>query len=296
MPQKEEKELHICYHCGYSHAPSKFYKSQSGLYSGVGHLPICKSCFDEQFGEYTRKYRDSVKAMHRMCMAYDLYFNESLFKSCDPKDRAVVGKYFRKLNIVQYKNYTFDSSLNEDLLSSGQGEFDTSSSEDGDKIDPNMIQMWGEGFSPADYDVLGDHYKLLKDANPQCDSNQEIFINDLCYIKMQQMRAIREGRVDDFSKLTESYRKTFTQAGLKTVRDTSADEDFTIGVNIETIEKYTPAEYYKNKELYKDFDGLGDYISRFLLRPLRNLMHGTTDRDHEFYVKDEDGVNGYNEE
>ena len=31
-----------------------------------------------------------------------------------------------------------------------------------------------------------------------------------------------------------------------------------------------------------------DYIKRFLLRPLRNLQYGTTDRDTEFYVKDGD--------
>ena len=102
------------------------------------------------------------------------------------------------------------------------------------------------------------------------------------------MKAVREGRVDDYNKLTESYRKTFTQAGLKTVKDTNTIEEFTVGVTAETIEKYTPAEYYKNKSLYKDHDNIGDYINRFLLRPLRNLMQGTKDRDVEFFVKDEE--------
>ena len=80
---------------------------------------------------------------------------------------------------------------------------------------------------------------------------------------------------------------------MKTVRDASADDSFDIGSYIEMIEKYTPAEYYKNKNsLYVDFDKIGEYMKRFILRPLQNLQHGTTDRDYEFYVKDEDSEDG----
>ena len=52
----------------------------------------------------------------------------------------------------------------------------------------------------------------------------------------------------------------------------------------------------KNKELYKDHDSIGDYMERLVLRPLRNLMHGTIDRDHEYYIKEEEEVNEYSEE
>ena len=167
---------------------------------------------------------------------------------------------------------------------------------DEQQIDPKDVENWGAGLSAIDYNALNSHYKFLKDANPQCDSNAEIFIIDLCYTKMQQLKAVREGRVDDYNKLTDSYRKTFDKAGLKTIRESSADEEFTIGVNVETIEKYTPAEFYKNKQLYKDYDDLGNYLERFLLRPLRNLMHGTKDRDFEFFVKDEGDSNEYDDE
>jgi len=54
------------------------------------------------------------------------------------------------------------------------------------------------------------------------------------------------------------------------------------------ISKYTPEEYYKDKKLYKDFDGIGEYFKRFVLRPLKNLQLGTTDRDKEFFVSDEE--------
>ena len=71
-----------------------------------------------------------------------------------------------------------------------------------------------------------------------------------------------------------------------------SDEDVSFGVTIETIERYTPAEYYKDQSLFSDFDKLKEYVERFMLRPLRNLMHGSKDRDYEFYIKEEDDIDG----
>lgn len=303
MPKKEsEQVVYVCCQCNKPLASlNDFYKAYSGLYARTGHLPICKDCLGKLLDLYIEKYGDVRRAMQRLCMAFDLYYNDSIFDTCDDGTSAMLGNYIKRLNMVQYKGRTFDTTLDEGF------EFNkpkkTSKKKDLDKDEPEEekiaqedIDKWGFGFAQTDYDVLNSHYKLLKNANPNCDSNQEIFINDLCYTKMQQMKAVREGRVDDYNKLTESYRKSFQQAGLKTVRDSNLNDEFTIGVTAEMIEKYTPAEYYKNKELYKDYDNIGGYIERFLLRPLRNLMHGTKDRDYEFYVKDDGDINGSTEE
>lgn len=296
---------YVCCQCNEQfNSPSSFFKTYSGLYAKTGHLPVCKDCLTKLFDLYTARYSDAKKAMQRVCMAYDLYYNESLFDKCNNGTDTTLGIYIRKLNMVQYKGKTFDNTLDEGFIFGDvQKKVDTPKNVPDEnvepeepEIDPEDIQKWGDGLSPVDYLALNNHYRFLKNANPNCDSNQEIFIIDLCYSKMLQLRAVREGNPDAFSKMSEQYRKSFEKAGLKTVRDASADEGFTFGVNIETIEKYTPAEYYKNKELYRDFDDIGDYIDRFLLRPLRNLMHGTSDRDHEFYVQDEEDVNEYSDE
>jgi len=106
------------------------------------------------------------------------------------------------------------------------------------------------------------------------------------------MKAMREGRVDDYKKHADSYRQSFLQAGLKTAKESSSAESFSLGVNAETIEKYTPAEYYKDKKLFSDFDSVGDYYKRLILRPIKNLMFGTNERDSEFFVKDEGDADG----
>lgn len=305
MPSKDSKC--VCCSCGEPLALTKFYKSNSVFYAD-GHLPICKECFSSKFGHFATEYHSNKMAMQRMCMTFDIYFNEVEFDSCDTDDSTVIGKYFRKLNLSQHKGKTFENSIQEGFDLSGDrkpvketqtvvnDDNDEEEKENADMVAPEDIEKWGAGLEPTDYTILNSHYRLLSNSNPQCDGNAEIFIIDLCYTKMQQMKAVRESRVDDYKKLTESYIKSFAQAGLKTVKDTNAMEDFTIGVNAETIEKYTPAEYYKNRSLYRDHDNIGDYITRFLLRPLRNLMQGTKDRDAEFFVKDEEENDGFTDD
>ena len=306
MPNRDSK-CNCCL-CGEPLVYSKYYKSNSEFYKD-GHLPICKECFGRKFRNYVTEYGSNKIAMKRMCMAFDIYFNEKLFDKCNTDDSTVLGNYFRMLNMSQNKGKTFDTTISEgfnlfdekkslakEVKILSNSNTNNNKNSDNELISPVDIEKWGFGFEPIDYDILNNHEKLLINSNPEADSNASIFINDLCYIKMQQMKAVRDGRVDDYSKLTTQYIKTFTQAGLKTVKDTNVAEDFTIGINAETIEKYTPAEYYRNKNLYKDHDNIGDYISRFLFRPLRNLMQGTKDRDIEFYVKDDGDTDEYPEE
>lgn len=301
MAKKTQETYHRCCRCGKPlNLKTGFNVSSSDLYVGLKRLPICKTCLIEMYDIYEARYHDKKLAVQRICMSFDIYYNDDIFETCKEDEDTLIGNYIKRMNMVQYKGKGFDATLQEGFTFKKESKVKSVVVEEPvfkeATIDKKDIARWGDGLSYADYENLNRHYKFLKQANPNCDSNQEIFIEDLCYIKMQQMKAIREGRADDYSKMAEQYRRSFSQAGLKTTRDANETEAFTVGVNIETIEKYTPAEYYKNKSLHKDHDNIGDYMERFCLRPLRNLMYGTTDRDHEFFVKDEEDVNEFTDE
>jgi len=291
----EKEDKNSCCVCGELLSLTGFYKSNSPFYN-KGILPICKECFGAKFGEFTAEYHSAKKAMKRLCMAFDIYFDDTLFDKCNTND-ATLGNYFRKLNMSQYKNKTFSDSLQNGFYFAEEknsiNKPPTTVTAGNDEIDDNNtiasedIDKWGVGFEKVDYDVLNAHYKYLKTANPNCDSNQEIFVIDLCYIHMQKMKALRNSDVDGYNKLTESYRKSFNQAGLKTA-DTMKTDDDCWSLWVDRVSQFTPEEFYKNKERYKDFDGLGEYYERFAVRPLRNIELGTEDRDYEFYVHEEE--------
>ena len=288
-----ETETYFCPSCNKHYDnPSQFHKTNSKLYTNNGYMPICKEHLGILFRNYTVKYGSVKMAMQRICMAFDLYYNDSLFEKSNNGTEATLGNYIKYLNMIQYRGRTFETSIEEGFVF---GENQTYSKpaktkevdEEKPKANPKDVKRWGDGFDVEDYEILNSHCDLLKSANPNCDSNQEIFINDLCYIKMQQMKALREGNIDDFGKMTESYRKTFSQANLKTVQNSDVNNDDCWGEWMGIIGKYTPEEYYKDKQLYKDYDNVGQYFQRHVLRPLRNIKFGTRDRDSEFCVKDD---------
>ena len=299
MPKKSEKR--VCCTCGDSLIVSKYYKSNSDFYID-SMLPICKDCFSHKFGQYARIFKSNKMAMQRMCIAFDIYFNEDLFDKCDTNDETVIGNYFRQLNMAQHHGKTFDDSINEGAFNlSGDrkkvkgkrvaivDEYDNVHEESAEeKISTKDVERWGMGFDPIDYIILNSHYKMLKKSNPNCDDNQEFFMENLCHIYAQQRKALRDKDTKTYKDMSELYMKTFKEAGLKTVRDTSESKEFLAGVSIAQIEKYTPAEYYKDQKLYKDFDGIGGIIKRFFTRPLKNLQFGMNEQDEEFSIQDGD--------
>ena len=293
----DPKKKFMCTCCGkkYTTQKNNFSKSASPLYqSNDGYLNICNSCRDAYYYRLVDLYNgNQAHAIRHFCQQFDIIFHEDALTASRQisADRSRISHYQAKKNLGQTARigstyidgikYDYQNKLDDVIESREQAKSEDST------ITASAVDRWGVGFTEADYKLLDEHYRMLKKYNPNCDNNQEIFIKDLCYTKLLQMKAMRgEGKSDDFDKYTRLYRDTFKQAGLKTIQETDNSSEETLGVTLSIISQYTPEEYYRDKKLYKDFDGLGDYIKRFITRPLRNLQHGTTDRDTEYCVKD----------
>jgi len=292
----------VCNRCGKKYQTlSSFPTNNSLVYSMDGHIPVCNTCLRDIWHKFYNYFGSARTATKRTCMAFDFYYNEKLFQSVYDENndsKYIFREYVQRTSLRQFQGRTFDNSIQEGeafttddanalLDKIRQRQEENESYVDDDEIPQDIIDFWGEGFESSQYRLLDKHYKFIRETNPNCDSNQELFINDLCKIYMLKEEALRNGSADEFNKLSENYRKTFIQAGLKATKDNSTMEDFKLGVTAETIEMYTPSEYYKNKKLYKDFDGIGDYFKRIVMRPLKNLQFGTDDRDEEYSVKDD---------
>ena len=297
--KEEEKRKYYCSCCGkpYSVQKNNFSKSFSPLFTGNnGYVTICNSCRDKYYLMLIDYFTgNEEKAMDRMCSIFDWFYEDTAIASTKKisVDRSRIGAYTSKMCMSQVKDKgtTYLDTIRDrgtDVIESKE-QIEELKSDGTINISNAMVERWGLGiFSTDDYKILEDHYKMLKKQNPNCDNNQEIFIKDLCYTKLQQLNAMRDKKSDDFKKFTELYRDTFKQAGLKIIQETDSSNDESLGVTLATISQYTPEEYYKDKKLYKDFDSISDYIKRFMLRPLKNLMTGSADRDKEFCVKDGD--------
>lgn len=291
------KHKYKCSCCGkgFNSLKTNFQKTNSPLFqSNEGYLPWCKSCTDSYMNILIGFYSQNEEhAIEHFCQQVDWVYDIEPLKCAREisSDRSRISSYAAKknLNVGNRKSYfdtlkhNYENKLDNIIESREQAKSNDST------ITASAVDRWGVGFTELDYKVMDDHYRMLKRQNPNCDANQEIFIKSLCSLSMLQAKALKDGDSDKYVKLTEQYAKTFKQAGLKTIQEVDNSADECLGVTLATIAQYTPEEYYKDKSLYKDFDGLGDYFERFVKRPLRNLMTGSTDRDFEYCVKEKSG-------
>lgn len=265
----------------------------SPLFAGNdGFLPICKSCADKYFAQLIDFFcGNEEKALDRMCSIFDWYYSEDVAAATRKvsANRTRIGLYPSKLNLWKAKGTTYLDTLTDRFGNTidTQDELEAAKKEDGVNVSNVTIRRWGLGYSPEEYDALNVHYKTLRDQADSGDIVTDSLIKDLCSIKVQQMRMLQQGDVDKYSKLTELYQKTLSSANLKpkSIKDANAaNQTDAYGVWLKDIEKFAPADYFKDKEIYKDHDGLGEYFQRFIVRPFRNLITGSKEMDYEFSV------------
>lgn len=288
------EDYYKCCTCGkkYTKQSGNFSYSQSPLYKGNNSfLPICNNCLENLVEQYTELLGSQNEAIKRVCLHWDIYFSDSILNSTKKIDvnRSRIKCYVKNCNLFQNAGKTFDTYLkeiNEGIIQNVE-QIDEMKADGQTGITKVMFERWGQ-VSTEDIIALEDHYKMLKKQNPNCDNNQEIFIKDLCYTKLLQLKSFKDGNSGDFEKYTKLYRDTFKQAGLKTVQEDDGSSEKPLGVNAAIISQYTPEEFYKGKQLYKDFDGLGEYFERHILRPLINLEYNDNKRDPEYNVGDND--------
>lgn len=296
-----QKHKYKCTCCGkgFNSLKTYFQKSNSPLFqSNEGYLPWCKECTDKYFNKLITLYSGNEEhAIEHFCQQADWVYDIEPLKAAREisSDRSRISHYAAKKNLnvegrktyIDSLKYAYETRQYSIIQSKEQVKSDEFS------VSASAIDRWGVGFTEIDYKTLDDHYRMLKKNNPNCDSNQEIFIKSLCNINMLMARALREGDSDKYVKLTDQYAKTFKNAGLRTVEEKDASNDETFCMTLGFISEYTPEEFYKDKQLYSDFDHLGEYIDRHITRPMKNLLEGTNIRDREYFVPE---VDEYDEE
>ena len=298
-PFDEKKHKFKCTACGkgFTTQNGNFQKSNDVLFqANNGYLPWCKECTDKYVAQMTALYSNNEEhAMRDFCQRagwnYDL---NALMASRETysghRDRTRISHYAAKKNLNCGGRKTYIDSLKNEYEEK-QHEIITSKEQvktEDSTVSASAIDRWGVGFTQEDYKNLDEHYRMLKKANPNTDSNQDIFIKDLCNIHMLKIHALQNGDSKEYATLVDQYAKTFKQAGLRTVEEKDSSNDETFCMTLGFISDYTPEEFYKDKELYKDWDNIGEYIERHITRPLINLEMGSDIRDKEYFVPEED--------
>lgn len=292
IPQKNDAAGYTCTCCGkhYKLQKSNFLSSMSPLFkSNGGYLPFCKHCTDAYYDQLVEFFSgNEEKAIDRMAQIADWCYDDRTWATTRKisSDRSRVCAYPSKMQLSQWGTTYLDTiKMQATNTISDIETFETLKEQDKISISKAQIARWGTGFTEEEYYALDSHYKSLKDKIDVNDVIQDNLAKDLCEIKIQQIRARDDA--DAFQKFTKLYQDTLKSANLKVKSgedDTVTDDEACWGKFVADVEKYTPAEVYKDKALFSDVDGLKSYFERFIVRPFKNFFTGSNVMDSEFSI------------
>ena len=299
------EDYYKCCTCGkkYTKQTGNFSYSQSPLYKGNNSfLPICNHCLENLVEQYTELLGSQNEAIKRICLHWDIYVSDSLLNSTKKIDanRSRIKCYVKNCNLHPNCGKTYDTYLQEikDNTINSIEELERIQTEaelkEESSVSDRTVKRWGLGYTETEYQMLNDHYKMLKDKAGD-DDVKEALIRDLCEQHIMKYRARQEKDIDRYDKISKLYQQTLANADLKP-KDTSKntvtnnpDDAWCVFNSI--VENYSPAEFIKEKgiHIFDDMFKQDEYYRRIIGRSTNNLINGTNEMDSEFEIKDGDG-------
>ena len=281
-----EVENVYCRMCRENKKPSEFFSAVDEHLDSNGFFSICKQCCEKMYEGYFRTERDMARAILKTCRKINLKFDEAAVQSAklhmETKKSTgnVIGIYKSKLMATQRTNIG-DKVTSLDLTF----------------IEPNIVlplahpldssevstaelqQKWGRNYNFEDYEYLEREYSEWEKTN-SCETKAEKkLIIEICH-KSLEIEKRREETGTTPSNLVKELQEIMKTAAVDPSKANAAGAGRTLetfsGI-IKIIEETEPADYFEDKEMFKDFDNIGWYFRKYITRPLKNFI--TQSRD-----------------
>lgn len=294
---KSDKPKLVCTCCGKDKSDREFYMSKSYIYQAIGKVPICKTCIGGVYDKYYSKYKNEHLAIYYMCRALGICFNLASFNGAmselekNNKDTLIWQIYMTKLNSLGGVNGAGDDFDSSDSIDVEVIKENTS------VIDKEVVKRWGRSFTDEELQWLEDDYMDWTTHNDCSKLSVQRLVQMICIKELEIRNARSKG--DSTEKLEKALltlmdNSSLTPKTMSAMNETNSTRVY--GLWLQDIETRRPAEYFKDKSIYFDYDHIKEYFERFVLRPLKNLLIGTRDFDKEFNVEDDDEYIDYSEE
>ena len=265
-----------------------------------GIFSICKNCCNEIYDSYYKVEHSIAKAILRTCRKINLMFDEGCVESTEihlktlsdngrPTDN-IIGIYKSKL--VQSQKNNFSDSVSEFDLTFREPNIMIKSESMTKEEEPDsddLKQMWGDNLSFEDYQFLEKEYDEWRRTH-KCDTKAEkTLLQEICQkrLEIRKKRIETQGHVPGaLTKELQDLMKTANVDPSKTSEANSGKNKERYSKFEEILEENEPADYYKDKKMYANFDNQDHILKKYVTRPIKNFI--TQSRD--FNVDAEDDV------
>jgi len=279
-----------CLSCGQTKKATDFYASSSVFNAGTNRVQYCKECcinlsMDDKGIINIEKFKNVLEKIDKPFLPDVLQsaYEESKKRSDGKEEDNAVALYFKNINsLKQYRNLTWkDSVFKIEICDGNKNQAD---------IDQELKLFWGFGFSIDDYIFLESELARWKKTH-KCDNQSELtLLREIC-ITILEIRKARE-RNESTTSLKKELQELMKTAAVDPAKANIADNGKSLdsyGLWLKDIEEYEPAEYFADKQLFVDFDGIKTYVDKYIYRPLRNLLTGSREFNIDGYDLNDDG-------
>jgi hypothetical protein len=167
--KKKTPEKKICVKCSKEKTLPNFYMSNSPNYPDKRH-PVCSNCLKENFqfdSNTDYKGKDVIDRVKSVLLElnrpflYEIWDSATLETNKTSKD--VFGIYMRIL-MIKHKDHTWQDGDFHDENAVFQKDIEKPSEETPleDFITPQLVDKWGEGYTPDEYRSFERKYQMLK--------------------------------------------------------------------------------------------------------------------------------------
>ena len=293
-------EMCHCRKCGLDKRPTEFYQATDRLLDQSGYMSVCKDCCRDLYVRFYKTSHTIENTILKLCRILNWKFSDAAIEATrkhldtqnkSPDDESTIGIYRTKLTNSERKNLASEDSGETDLtFQEGGISIGTEFVNDDDFEEAvDLKEFWGTNYTFEEYTFLEKVKELWNGTYSHKTPAEEYYIKQVCYKELDLKRAREEDNTKSVDSIQKSMDLLLKGAALQPMQASVASNQSKLsdawGLKMKMVENKMPGEVYKDKELFKDYDGIvRKYILPFITRPIINFMTGNRD----FNVSEED--------
>lgn len=251
-----------------------FYKSANPLHDGF--TPYCKRCTQKIYDDYFKRFKDIETALWYTCSELGVPFIRSVYEQLlgrikGVKNPSFIGIYMALLNSQRRSTVKWDTFADTDVPLGEINNLQDIELSRQEQIH-ELKMTWGDDLEIDDITFLEWRFTTYT-KDMELTEYQASRYRDLCSCELKIKKDI------DTQQNIKLKAMIAKELGIDqfTVNKEKTDVEKLLENDIFMMEKYEPAEYYADKDLYSDFVGIHKYWIKWVLRPIKNLVIGSKD-------------------
>ena len=285
----------VCVSCQREYPIDKFYsRIVDDKFSPDGVIPYCTDCCEEIVRENLTKVNSLESAMWLTCAKLDVPFIRKVFEKVEEQKSKYQQKSGKKDSEYTLFKYYYDYLWGSKSMGTAidvwidfsntdvsMGEISSlKKSEEALNREIEKLELdWGVQGDIEDYKFLVYNFdKYTKDVGEMTPQQEDLY-RDLCLARLEK-RKIEEKKLDgDLTKVQNRILNLMHKLNLDRFEDNqpkTLSEEFLFD-KIRMVEQTMPADFYKDKNLYKDMTKKRKLMTDLVYRPLANTLTGSRD-------------------